>query len=916
VEKTTSSRRARNKIELGSLGLEETREKVQELSVTGHVREVAHVLTLEEIANLAAEEGQPAETLMNVVALIAKRFETEVCSAYLLEPDRANLVLAATVGLRRECIGNLRMAIHEGLAGLVSEQVRPVAVEQAQSHPRFKYFPEAGEDSYQSFLGVPLVDRGVLQGVLVVQTLEPRVFREDEIQMLSRAAAQVAPVVSEARMLDRFIAPAQERLWALARNLWWSWDHDAVSLFRDLDPVRWRELNQNPVSLLAEFPLAKLESRAAELVLHSRINYAYRRLQEYLQADRTWGTRYAGVLRPLPVAYFSAEFGIHESLPVYSGGLGVLSGDHIKSASDLAIPLVGIGLFYGQGYFRQRLDHNGWQQEEYLETDLTQLPLEVAIGTNGRPVVVQIETRSGSIHAKVWRVEVGRCDLFLLDSDVEDNTPDDRELTSRLYGGNARTRIRQELLLGIGGFRALTAIGITPGVLHLNEGHSGFAVLEAIRTRMQEEGIGFDSAVPRVSREVVFTTHTPVPAGHDRFDAELIEEHLGPLREQLGLSQESLMGLGRESPDNQQETFCMTVLGLRVSRRANAVSALHGEVSRAMWIGLNPGKVEDKVPIGHITNGVHVPSWLAPQMFRLYDRHLGTNWHQRSSDARTWEGIENVDDGELWETHLSLKSQLIEFVRRRAAEQAERRFESREGLQRLGKVLSPDALTIGFARRFATYKRANLILTDIESLASMINDPKRPVQFVFAGKAHPNDEPGKRVLQQIAELMRNSRFADKLVFVEDYDINVGRYFVQGVDVWLNNPRRPLEASGTSGQKVVLNGGLNLSVLDGWWAEAYDGMNGFAIGTGRTHSNMNVHDTRDAEDLRRALREDVIPLFYQRDRDGLPRGWIQRMKRTIRTLGWRFNADRMVMDYTLKCYIPAAGGTSSDMRFSG
>jgi starch phosphorylase len=900
----------------GSLGLEESREKVQELGVIGPVREVTHVLTLEEIANLAAKEGQPAETLLNVAALIAKRFETDVCSAYLLEPDRAHLVLAATVGLRRECIGNLRMAIHEGLAGLVAEQVGPVAVEQAQSHPRFKYFPEAGEDAYQSFLGVPLIERGVLQGVLVVQTLEPRVFHEDEIHMLSQAAAQVAPVVSEARMLDRFIAPAQERLWALARNLWWSWDHDAVSLFRDLDPVRWKQLNQNPVSLLAEFPLAKLESRAAELVLHSRINYAYRRLQEYLQADRTWGTRHAGVLRPLPVAYFSAEFGIHESLPVYSGGLGVLSGDHIKSASDLAIPLVGIGLFYGQGYFRQRLDHNGWQQEEYLKTDPTQLPLEIAIGKNGRPVTVQIQTRSGSIHAKVWRVEVGRCDLFLLDSDVEENTPDDRELTSRLYGGNARTRIRQELLLGIGGFRALTAMGITPGVLHLNEGHSGFAVLEAIRTRMEEEGIGFDSAVPRVSREVVFTTHTPVPAGHDRFDAELIEEHLGPLREQLGLSQQSLMGLGRESPDNQQETFCMTVLGLRVSRRANAVSALHGEVSRAMWAGLSPGKQEDKVPIGHITNGVHVPSWLAPQMFRLYDRHLGTNWHQRSSDARTWEGIENVDDGELWETHLSLKSQLLEFVRRRAVEQAERRLESREVLQRLGKVLSPDALTIGFARRFATYKRANLILADIESLATMVNDPKRPVQFIFAGKAHPNDEPGKRVLQQIAELMRNSRFADKFVFVEDYDINVGRYFVQGVDVWLNNPRRPLEASGTSGQKVVLNGGLNLSVLDGWWAEAYDSMNGFSIGTGRTHSNMNVHDTRDGEDLRRTLREEVIPLFYQRDRDGLPRGWIRRMKRTIRTLGWRFNADRMVMDYTLKCYVPAAGGTSSDMRFSG
>src|SRR5580704_1183017 len=895
-----------------SLGLEENQSEVQDLDLTGHARPVIHVLPLEEIANLAAAEGQPAETLMNVVALIAKRFETDVCSAYLLEPDRANLVLAATVGLRKECIGNLRMAINEGLAGLVAEQVRPVAVEQAHSHPRFKYFREAGEDDYQSFLGVPLIDRGVLQGVLVVQTAEPRIFQEEEIHMLTEAAAQVAPVVSEARTLDRFIAPAQERLWALARNLWWSWDHDAGSLFRDLDPVRWRQLNQNPVSLLAEFPLAKLESRAAELVLHSRINYAWRRLQEYLQADRTWGTRHAGVLRPSPVAYFSAEFGIHESLPVYSGGLGVLAGDHIKSASDLGIPLVGIGLFYGQGYFRQRLDRNGWQQEEYLQSDISQLPLEVAIGTNGRPLVLQIETRSGSIHAKVWRGEVGRCDLFLLDSDVEGNSPDDRKLTSRLYGGDARTRIRQELLLGVGGFRALKAMGITAGVLHLNEGHSGFAVLEALRTRMQEEGIGFESAVPRVSREVIFTTHTPVPAGHDRFDAEMIEEHLGPMREALGLSQETLMGLGREKPSDNQERFCMTVLGLRLSRRANAVSALHGEVSRAMWTGLS-GKPEDEVPIGHITNGVHVPSWLAPQMFRLYDRHLGTNWHQHSSEARIWEGIENVDDGELWETHLSLKSQLLEFVRRRAVEQAERRYESREELHRLGIVLSPDALTIGFARRFATYKRANLILRELDSLASMVNDPKRPVQFVFAGKAHPNDEPGKKLLQQIAELMRNGRFADKFVFVEDYDINVGRYFVQGVDVWLNNPRRPLEASGTSGQKVVLNGGLNLSVLDGWWAEAYDGMNGFAIGTGRTHSDLNVHDTRDGEDLYRTLREEVIPLYYQRDRDGLPRGWIKRMKRTIRTLGWRFNADRMVMDYALKCYVPAAGGTSSDMR---
>jgi len=880
-----------------------------------HSSEVRNVLSLEEIADLAAEGGQPAETLMNVVALIAKRFRTDVCSAYLLEPDRANLVLAATVGLRRECIGSLRMAVHEGLTGLVAELVRPVAVEQVKNHPRFKYFRDAGEDAYQSFLGVPLIDRGVLQGVLVVQTIEARVFSEDEIRMLTEAATQVAPVVSEARTLDRFIAPLQERLWALARNLWWSWDHNSSSLFLDLDPARWNELNHNPVALLGEFPLAKLETRAAELMLHSRVNYAYRRLLEYLEADRTWGTRHAGVLRPHPVAYFSAEFGLHESLPVYSGGLGVLAGDHIKSASDLDIPLVGIGLFYGQGYFRQRLDANGWQREEYLKTDVNQMPMEVAIGKDGRPVVVELETRSGRIRAKVWRVEVGRRDLLLLDSDVEGNAPEDRELTSRLYGGDLRIRIRQELLLGVGGLRALKALGISPGVLHLNEGHSAFAVLEAIRMRMEEEGLAFDAAVPRVSREVVFTTHTPVPAGHDRFDAGLIEEHIGPLRESLGLSQESLMGLGRENSSNGDELFCMTVLALRLSRRANAVSALHAEVSRHMWTGLYRDKVEDDVPIGHITNGVDVPAWLAPQMFRLYDRHLGTDWHQRSSEGKIWLGIENVDDGELWETHLNLKSQLIEFVRRRAVEQAKRRTESREELQRLERVLSPDALTIGFARRFATYKRANLILTDIERLASMVNDPNRPVQFVFAGKAHPLDEPGKRVLQQIADLMRDPKFRDKFVFVEDYDINVGRRFVQGVDVWLNNPRRPLEASGTSGQKVVLNGGLNLSVLDGWWAEAYDGMNGFSIGTGRTHSNMNVHDARDGEDLMRTLREEVIPLYYQRDRDGLPRGWIRRMKRTIRTLGWRFNADRMVMDYTQKCYVPAAGGTSSDMRAS-
>ena len=492
------------------------------------------VLTLEEITNLAEQEGKPADTLMNVVALIATRFRTDVCSAYLLEPDRSNLVLAATLGLHSRSIGTLRMPLSEGLSGLVAEQLIPVAVPDAREHPRYKYFKESGEEEYHSFLGVPLIDRGVLQGVLVVQTKEPRVFHDNEIRMLAEAAAQVAPVVSEARTLDRFIAPAQEKLWELARNVWWCWDNECVSLFRDLNPARWRQLNQNPIALLNEIPLAEIERRATEHVLHSRINYTYRRQQEYLRDDHTWGASHAGVLRTRPVAYFSAEFGLHESLPIYSGGLGVLAGDHIKSASDLDIPLIGVGLFYGQGYFLQRLDKDGWQREEYLETDVNQLPMQQAIGVNGEPVVVEIATRGSSIRAKVWRVKVGRCDLLLLDSNVAGNAPEDLETTSRLYGGDARTRIRQELLLGVGGYRALKAMGITPGVLHLNEGHSGFAVFEAIRSRMEEEGLDFYSAARQIPREVIFTTHTPVPAGHDRFSPDLIEEHLGPLRDRAG----------------------------------------------------------------------------------------------------------------------------------------------------------------------------------------------------------------------------------------------------------------------------------------------------------------------------------------------------------------------------------------------
>jgi starch phosphorylase len=704
-----------------------------------------------------------------------------------------------------------------------------------------------------------------------------------------------------------------ERITALARNLWWTWHPEVVRFFRELDPIRWRQLDHNPIPLLSEFPIERLEQRANELVLRSQIDYAYRRLQEYLHSEKTWGATHAGVLRVRPVAYFSAEFGLHESLPIYSGGLGVLAGDHIKSASDLGIPLIGVGLFYAQGYFLQRLDSECWQREEPLTLDVAQLPLEPATDRNGSPVHVKIETRAGSIAARVWKLAVGRNTLLLLDSNVEGNRPEDRELTAHLYGGDSRVRIRQELLLAVGGIRALRALDIYPGVFHLNEGHSAFAGLEAIRERISAEGVGFEEALRRVASQTVFTTHTPIPAGHDCFSPELIEEHLGPLREALGLSLERLMGLGRIDPNNWSEPFCMTVLALKLSRRANAVSALHGRVSRGMWSALWHERTEEEVPIGHITNGVHVLSWLAPQMNELYERHLGPEWELRSGEPQMWTGIDNVDDGELWETHQVLKGRLLDFVRRRAAQQSERRGDSPEVVEETRQSLSLDALTVGFARRFATYKRSTLFLHNIERLARLVESSEMAIQFIFAGMAHPRDEPGKALLQRIARLTRDPRFAGRLVFVEDYDINVARHLVQGVDVWLNTPRRPLEASGTSGQKVVLNGGLNLSVLDGWWAEAYDGGNGFAIGQGETHSSPEFEDRRDADALYRTLENEVIPLYYDRDYDGLPRAWIARMKRAIRNLGWRFNADRMVMDYVRTCYLPAAGGLSCDMN---
>ncbi|MDO4551819.1 MAG: alpha-glucan family phosphorylase [Planctomycetia bacterium] len=699
-----------------------------------------------------------------------------------------------------------------------------------------------------------------------------------------------------------------DKCWELAHNLWWSWHPDVINTFRDLDPQLWRSLDHNPIAMLRQFTPESLEQRVYERVLTCRINYAYRRLKQYLSERPAWAEKNIGVLGSKPVAYFSLEFGIHESVPIYSGGLGILAGDHIKSASGLGVPLVAVGLFYDQGYFKQQLDVDGWQQEQYLKTDIENLPMTQVKREDGSSLIVPIETEKETIYARVWHMMVGRVNVYLLDCDLPENKKEDRTLTSRLYGGDSRTRIRQEMVVGIGGVKLLKELDIRPGVYHLNEGHCAFATLQAVQYKMEEDGFSFDEAVRAVAYKTCFTTHTPVPAGHDRFAPDLMYEHLSPLQRKLGIDFHQLMAMGREHVNDDREPFCMTVLGLKLSRHANAVSCLHGVVSRRMWSSLYPNRSETEVPIGHITNGVHVPTWLAWQMQNLYDRYFKPGWIDEHWTQEVWQNIYNVDPGELWETHITLKHLMLDFVQRRVQAQASRRGEE----DRIS--MNPDVLTIGFARRFATYKRATLLLKDIERLAKIVNDPHRPVQFIFAGKAHPADQPGKEFIQQVANLRKDERFHGKFVFVEDYDMNVARHIVQGVDVWMNNPRRPLEASGTSGQKAVLNGVLNFSVLDGWWAEAYDGTNGFSIGTGTSHVDTTITDQRDGASLYEVLENEIIPTYYKEDAHGLPTNWIRMMKNSIGTLAWRFSAQRMVTDYMLTAYLPAAGGVTCDMNY--
>jgi len=702
-----------------------------------------------------------------------------------------------------------------------------------------------------------------------------------------------------------------QKLHELAQNLWWSWQPEIRGIFRELDPDIWRLAHHNPVALLQRVGPEEIARRVQDLEMQTRINQAHRRLQQYLLGSDSWGTTHAGPILAFPVAYFSAEFGLHQSLPIYSGGLGVLAGDHLKSMSDLGVPVVGVGLLYHQGYVHQLIDENGWQQDLYEPIAAAELPVEPVLGADGAQVRFPVELPERAVYVRLWRVGVGRSRLILLDARDDANSPEDQELTARLYGGDQETRIQQEILLGVGGFRALRHVGIKPSVLHLNEGHSAFALLERARELVEQEGFDPQGALREVAATSVFTTHTPVDAGHDRFRPDLAGPHLEPLARGLGLPLKEVLLLGSERPDDISAPFCPTVLALKLTRRTNAVSALHGRVSRKMWHGLYPSRTEEEVPIGHITNGIHVRTWLSTDMHNLFLQYLGPRWLESISRPDLWSRAEKMPDAEIWEVHQVLKARLITFVRRRLADR----------LERLGlpaperEALDPEALTLGFARRFATYKRADLLFQDLDRLDRLINDPHRPVQIIYAGKAHPRDTGGKALAQRVANIERDPRFHGKIVFVENYSMHVGRQLVEGVDVWLNTPRRPLEACGTSGEKCILNGVLNCSILDGWWAEGYDGGNGFAVGTGEIHGNPDVQDARDALALFEVLEQEVVPLYYDRDASGLPRGWIQRIKRAMRTLAWRYNADRMVMDYVKECYLPAAGGETCRMPAS-
>ena len=693
-----------------------------------------------------------------------------------------------------------------------------------------------------------------------------------------------------------------QRLEELSYNLWWAWHPEAQELFASLDPGLWEETNHNPVKVLQQVGQERLESAASDAAYLARYDAVLAAFDAYMGATDTWFARNYPELKDHVIAYFSAEFGLHEVLPIYSGGLGILSGDHCKEASDLGLPLVGVGFLYPQGYFTQRIAEDGTQEAIYEKINFAEVPARPARTADGEEVTIFVDLPGRRVYAKVWEIHVGRVRLYLMDTDVPQNAPADRELGARLYSADPEQRISQEIILGIGGVRTLHALGIRPAVYHLNEGHSAFLGLERIRLLMKEEGLSFDEALEVVRATSLFTTHTPVAAGHDTFPFPMIDKHFNFYWGELGLDREAFLALGRyDYPWGPQ--FSMTVLAIRQAGYINGVSRLHGEVSRRMWKALWPDLPHEEVPIGYITNGVHLPSWLAPELVALLDRYLPEDWWDRMDDPDVWERVLDIPDDELWEVRLTLKRRLVDFVRRRVREQLRRQGASPSRIRRVESLFDPEALTIGFARRFATYKRATLIFRDMDRIRRLLTDPERPMQIVFAGKAHPADEPGKALIRQIHQLSREEGFEGRLIFLENYDINMARYLVQGVDVWLNNPRRPLEASGTSGQKAGANGIPNCSVLDGWWPEGYNGYNGWAIGDEKEYPNEDAQDEADALSLYTILENDIVPSYYEA-KEGEARPWLAMIRESIRSIAPRFSTRRMLKEYLSTYYLPA------------
>jgi starch phosphorylase len=695
------------------------------------------------------------------------------------------------------------------------------------------------------------------------------------------------------------------RLGELATDVWWSWNRDARTVFRQLDYTLWRTTAHNPVRLLRIIPRAKLEAAADNPEFVRLYQRAIAALDAARAARNTWWTARFPQITGQSIAYFSAEFALHQSLPIYAGGLGVLAGDHCKEAADLGVPLIGVGFMYPQGYFHQHISAEGWQEESYERLNWTDAPIEPATTPDGKPCVTAVPLGDRTVLVAVWRVRAGRVTLYLLDTSLEENAPWDRELSARLYGGDRETRVQQEIILGIGGVRALKALGANPGVFHLNEGHAGFVVLQRIHN-LVERGASFDDALAEIRRTTVFTTHTPVPAGHDAFPFQLVEKHLAGCWGTLGSNREAFLALGSYDSGAGAQ-FNMTALGLRSAGAVNAVSRRHGEVTRSMWAPMWPGVAENERPVTSVTNGVHVPTWIASDLADLFAKHLGSDWLERHDDPTLWDGVLAIPDGELWAVREGLRRYLFAFMRERARQRWTVERVSAPRVVAAGTLLDSDALTIGFARRFAGYKRSELVFQDPERLARILNAAERPVQIIFAGKAHPADDVGKHHLQRVYKRALDSMFGGRVAFVDDYDLHVAHFLVQGCDVWLNNPRKPLEASGTSGMKAALNGVPHLSVADGWWDEGFNGVNGWVIDGGVTSDNPDAVDAADAAALYRLLEEEVVPAFYDRDIHGVPHRWLATVKEAIRSVAPRFSARRMVKEYVERMYAPALAG---------